>query len=440
MTMETFSKENQISYDKQTTKNIPREILTSLFAFFILSRLAIIHWYSVYLSDLKIYYQWATQGITQGETAYFDFSFPYPPLALPLIYMPMQLLTYLKDHIDYRNAFQLEMLLIECVLFYFLLQYAFSVLRLKGWRLIAVAGIYSTLGFFQGHLLYDRIDVVVSLFFVLIIFSFYHWQNNRWIQYLFGILGALTKIVPGLLLIATAIIRGREQGKVSARNAVKEIVKATTPIFLFLLSYSSLGEVSLFTCLFQHEERGIQVESVWATPWMLKKALNHEQALKIKFNYGALHLAKESTPATYLMLSKCLGFILFAGMFFWLWACLLKCKNRKDFPQDLFLLTCFTIFLMFLSSQRVLSPQFFIWLMPGISLLSVSRPSRLACISCFVIYALTYYVFDVGYLRFIAFESKFIYAIALRNLTLLGLSIYFLWVWATSIKKWSQSS
>lgn len=437
--MEALRKESQTSLAKQTTASIPRDILLSLFGFFILSRLVIVHFYSFYVSDVERYYQWAIQGVVQGKTAYLNFSFPYPPLALPLIYMPMQLLTYLNDHIDYRNAFQLEMLLIECILFYVLLQYAFSILKLKGWRIAAVGGIYSTLGLLQGHLLYDRIDVIVSLVFVLIIFSFSRWQTSRWIHYTFGILGTITKLVPGLILIATAIIRSVDQGKSSVGNSMKEIFKAIIPIFLFLLIYDYSTEFSLSTCLYQHEQRGIQVESVWATPWMLKRVLTQDRSLQIKSNYGAQHLGKESIPTAYLMLSKYAGFLLFAGMICWLWACLIKSKNSNYFPPHLFLLTCFTIFLTFLGSQRVLSPQFFIWLMPSVSLLSVSCPNRLVNASFLALYALTYYGFDIGYWSFVAFEPKFVYAIALRNVILLGLCIYFLWIWATSIKRWSQS-
>jgi hypothetical protein len=416
--------------------NIPKKLLWALFGFFIFTRLIIIYFYPTYISDIDTYYGWAA-SMAFHQSAYQNFAFPYPPLALPLIYLPIELGSF--PWADYRLFFQIEMFLIECTVFYFLIRYAALVLKLDARQVARVAVIYSLLGLVTGLTLYDRIDIVVSLFFVLIIYSYSYWKNNWRLLYLFGTLGALTKIVPGLLLIATAIIRSAARGNISVKNTLLEIAKATAFIVVFLGIYDICTGGGLIMSLLAHGRRGIQVESVWATPLFLKHVLFNDKSIAVTNNFGAHHLTGSGVATGYVTISKYFGCMVFGAMMTWLWACLARTKENKHFTPHLFLLTCFTIFLTFIGTQRVLSSQFLIWLMPGVSLWCVLRPNWKVELGFVALFVLTNLLF-FNYWQFIAFKPQIVYISVTRNIIILSLCGYFLWLWATSLRTYFSRS
>ena len=99
-------------------------IFLSVLIFFLGTRLFIIYGYDVYWTDVGLYHQAGVIGVKNGFRAYHDYWWPYPPLTLPLVYLPVLIAT---APWSYRMAFQYEMLFFEMITLVYLILFLIPV-------------------------------------------------------------------------------------------------------------------------------------------------------------------------------------------------------------------------------------------------------------------------------------------------------------------------
>jgi hypothetical protein len=93
-------------------------------------------------------------------------------------------------------------------------------------------------------------------------------------------------------------------------------------------------------------------------------------------------------------------------------------KNHNVLLIMLFVLT------FLISTQRVLSPQYMIWLMPGLAAaIFMGKTDVPLLVHAFFIFLLTYIGFDLGYWKYVSLDLKMVIVVNLRNLLLLSLSM-----------------
>jgi len=402
--------------------------------FFVLSRLIIIYMYEIHLSDVKFYHIFAELGIIDGYTAYKDFFFPYPPLALPLVYLPIKFSTSFEG---YRLAFQFEMLIFDVLCLVFTIIFAKQRLKLNQIQIGVIVLLYSILGMFIGQLLYDRLDIVIAMIIMAMIFFYTNRKVLKITFYLLALIGSLIKLVPFFLVPVSIIIdfwNNKNKNEIKTGYSPWSIIKRRLsnlfipliiffiPFFSILIIYDLRIDGSLFRHLLQHGERGIQIESVWATPLFLKYLFSSSKNLNIVTIYGAQHIHESSVSSLYIFVSKYLGFfclLLFYLFYFYFYRRLTQKNPRYKIEPDFYFLTLFTILIFILASQRVLSPQFFIWVIPGFCLFIVLSSKRIFySFLTLIIYTLTFIGFD-NYWEFFYLKTPYIIVVLFRNVFLI---------------------
>jgi hypothetical protein len=114
-----------------------------------------------------------------------------------------------------------------------------------------------------------------------------------------------------------------------------------------------------------HIQRGIQIESTWASPLLIAKILVPEMDISAGFSFGSFHLNGSISPF-YMSAAKKLGIILLIGFYV---AIARALRERGFFERKMFAavfaLGTYASVALTVATQRVLSPQFMIWLLPG---------------------------------------------------------------------------
>jgi hypothetical protein len=398
-------------------------LLTCSFLIFILSRIIIYFMYGSTLIDTSFYAWAADAGILKGAAAYKDFSFPYPPFSLPFIYLPY--LFDLPSILSYRNVFRLEMMFFDflCVVFIYL--FLRNRLKYNDNKICLAILLYSLLGLLIGHLLYERMDIVIAAIFVGIIYYYTDKTTNRPAVYGLCIFGILFKIMPIFfipIIFLTDLWKMIEYKKLQPRVFLYPLISLCfCAAYLYLYNLSVNGK--LFAYLLEHNQRGIQIESLWASPILLLASFTHIEGFQILYNYGALHITDKVIPPLYLCFSKYTGFVILVIFFIYYAYLLLDKKLVTRNKAKIFFLANFVVLLILISFQRVLSPQFLIWCLPGFCIISVGR-RKYFFILAIILYLLTYFVYDIGFIKLHNMNLLFIIITFIRNPFLVFITVF----------------
>jgi hypothetical protein len=466
--------------------------LVAGFAVLLLSRLVVIYGYARYWSDVALYQEAAFWGVVKGYTAYHDFWFPYPPMSLPLVYAPILVA---EEICAYRHAFQWEMLLFDLGTAAYLAAFMRKRVGLP-FRMIALAvSLYAAFGMLMGHLIYDRLDVVIGFVFMLSLFHFTAWRRtaagkskleaSRLFACFAVLIGALMKLVPLLwapLFIIVEFFRenapqpcsdasrdlnphgnidasseespgassladdlprdSRNSGadnaifKPATANFARALLPAAVVFALFSIAicaydaatYNEKLGKGLLSIMSEHGARGIQMESVWAMPMMaanLASRLSGEnQVFHIETVYGAQHYKNSELSHVYLAAAKFAGFAGLALIYLFITARAFRSDSYRSllFSPEWMASAMLAVLLFVIATQRVLSPQYLLWVMPGI-VVAVYAEKRFV-FRRFVLYsaifALTYVEFDIGYERLTRMDPFFVSAVFARDLLLIA--------------------
>jgi hypothetical protein len=391
-------------------------------ATFLISRLCIIKFFGPHISDVYYFIEVADHAIRMGQKAYQDFLWGYPPLSLSIVYAPY----YFRDDFDgYRLIFRLANFVIDSALVFYLARFLAERLRLNARAVtVGVCG-YSVLSLFQGHLIYERLDVFLALCFVVALF----YASDPVLSKAMGagVIGVLWKVMPVFWMPVLGVMRWFERG---SGAFLKSALIAIVPTAIFFIGWDSYVNGHFFTMLNIHNERGIQIESVWASIFMVIKLLNPSAAIEIANNFGAQHLAGADVPQWVVELSRRLGFLVLLGFYAHfarrIWQ-IKKSERRKTF--NYFIGAYFAMsmpFVIFLTTQRVLSTQYFQWILPTVAILFALRPKAIDFILVTAIFALTSVEFDgitwagqyYGYWNYVKFDPLITIDMAVRNLLL----------------------
>lgn len=406
----------------------------SWIAFFVLCRLTILLFYEAYVTDVAFYLEIAKQGLSSNAKAYENFAFGYPPLALLFTYFPGWLSRL--EFWSYWRCFRAQMFLIDMGLFAWVFYFLKSKLKISENKLALFVGIYSLLGFLQGHLLYDRLDLLILTSLFALFYSFSVAPSSTWLLRAISLIGIFVKFVPFLYALVLNLLNRFSSETISPKRTKRwtDLIKAgltelfwlIVPFIILVSAYEAVIAKGVFKDLNMHFQRGIQVESVWATPVIIKQILTNPNGAYAVNNFGAQHIDEKQVPLWYLELSKVAGLLALSALGLYLFLVLLpKLKRTQSTAGTSPYLACLVwinIFCIFLATQRVLSPQFFIWLMLPLSLLPVFHLDKKILALTFLTYLLTYIGFDLGYWQFVAGNTFFVAVVAARNLLLVLLT------------------
>jgi hypothetical protein len=422
--------------------------LTLSVLFFLITSIFIIHGYGVYWSDVPLYHEVAFYAVKGGFRAYHDFWFPYPPLTLPLLYLPIY---GSSEIVRYRTFFQYEMFIFNCTAVTYLILFLKNRCSCTQAGVAGAVTLYSIFNLLTGHLIYDRIDIVTASLFIA---SLYHFTAekkrvfNNFLSYMLYLGGSLIKLLPLLWWPVYTIsecfrensekpedkrsVPGLKITQNQLKRAIIPFAAIVLPFIVIMVTYNIItfnyekGR-GMSTFMAEHGKRGIQIESTWATPMMLSNAYSRSKNRPVPFpvttNFGAQHFEVKYINKIYLTASKYSGFIALAAIYiiFFLYFSHRK-ESRKAVSDPIFLLTFLSFVILFIiSTQRVLSSQYLIWSIPSLSLLVFAgkKIDKTLLFLSLMIYILSFTGFDLGYEKLIKFDPAITVAVACRNILLM---------------------
>ena len=300
----------------------PRSLLALVLLVFIATRVWLLLGLEVHGQDTKLYGRMAREWVDAGRVPYRDFGVEYPPVAWWLMTVPRLInsKTYVEskptpEMIDaffqwYYRWFRAEMFLVDLV--------CFALMFVIGRRMLptapsALPAIYTLLTAAQPHLIYDRLDIGLLMFFLLFIEC--HLRSlddpaagNRWPElwgvagYLFLGLGISFKLMPlffvPFLLLADVWAAGslwRFVGRVLALA-----VGAVGP---FLVHIPSAGW-GLFKLFQYHSERGTHMESIWSSIMLVAAAFG--VPCRVAHSHGGFNLESDWSSTLKIASTVCL--------------------------------------------------------------------------------------------------------------------------------------
>jgi hypothetical protein len=336
-----------------------------LFAVFLLTRVWLVGGFTSLNSDVSWAYYPVVLGAFQGEgLPYRDLPFPYPPAALLAVWLPGLIRL---DPFAYHLVFQAEMVLLDVVCFLLMVRFLSTGLGVRWSRVRGAMVLYSSLGFGLGNLIYDRLDMMVAAAFMGAVVLYREGASQRMSYYLVLAVGGLAKLVPMFWLpvaAASELVSGRD-GAGRIRAGYRWLVWGVVPFLAVLVVVDWLTTGGLLRSLGAHGVRGIEIESLWATPFVVGRAFGVWPSVGIDVLYGSLNVSGPGVPLAVVEASKYLGFVLLGGLYV-AWLAHVR-RRQAPVPAELHFRALFAVLTVLIATQRVLSPQYLIWIIPGVS-------------------------------------------------------------------------
>ena len=295
------------------------------------------------IGDVRIYHGWA-HILAHGTYPVHDTQWQYPPAAA-LIFLIPQVFTHFG--VSYIVAFFFLALAADLAIFLLLLDH--SDRNATADRSDAhLTGVWAWIvgGFAIGPLLLMRYDVIVTAFAVAGLLAPARSVKARWA--LRGALlgfGTMLKAWPGALVLG---LPPKGPGRRAFGWAVGTAL-ATTAI----CSLSMTGALSFLS---GQSNRGIEIESVLASPFMVASWFGYPA--KVVHLYGSFQISGPGIG----VIASFAELLTVVGVGLVLWWRLLRFRPRSWTP-GLMYDTAFTVLLVLVVTSRVLSPQYMIWLL-----------------------------------------------------------------------------
>ncbi|QMU72940.1 glycosyltransferase 87 family protein [Streptacidiphilus sp. P02-A3a] len=339
----------------------------------------------------SLYPTWAAE-LAHGQFPWNDVTWQYPPVA-GLVFLAPRALPFLS----YQTAFGLFMLLCDAAVLVMLLAAARGAGRARLGVWVWVLGLP-----LLGELPYVRFDPAVT---VLAVGSVLLLRRSSTGGGILAGLGALVKAWPLLMLIGAP--RGRATRRSWFVAGLSCVVLVAVIGVFFTHEFSFLGEQGA---------RGIEIESLPGCALMVAHLFGYSSV--IQYSYGSYQIsgAYSGQLATLTLALSAVGFL-------WLlWWRLRARVWTSATTAD----AAFTSMLVFVTTSRVISPQYFIWLLglAATCLLFRTTSQRVPALAMLPLTVFTTLDYPVSFGQVLQGEPAAIMVVVVRNLGLLWVTVH----------------
>ena len=360
-------------------------------------------WYGLREFSDTPYYLAISQHIARGEWPYVNFPFEYPPLTLLFVGLSPALGTVAS----YDRWFSAEMIVI-CMASAAIV----AIIAARAWgglgRPLGAAAGFAAAVIAAGAISLNRFDPAVGLIVALSVLALVYRRFT-----LAGVavgLGFALKLVPIVLLPLVLVLAARRRPVVCA--AVAAGIAAVVPFVPFLVRSSAA-----FTGALQGQTaRGLQIESVAATPYLAWKAMIHGASVAVVSPIGSPVI---DAPGADLVarLAPLIVLGLLVAVYAGIWRARAHLRANPEWVAP----AAVAAMLAFMCGNKVLSPQHVLWILPLVALcLAARQPSHRAVgVVLLAAIALTQVEFPGLYSRVVALESVPLLVIVARNILLM---------------------
>lgn len=349
---------------------------------------------------------------------YREYAMEYPPFSL-FFFIPPRLIT--STYSAYVLAYQAEVLIFDLVGLWLI----YTIARRLGkapWKMLSV---YTLSLLAIGPIISQQYDIFPAILVLLAIYCF--WLGKHKTSWALLALGAMTKFYPAVIapIFLLYYIRNRQY-----RHIWSGILTFAATTLVVALPFLIINADSIWGLLSYHSQREIQIESTYSAFLMAADKLGLIRA-SVTFGAGSWNLSGPLIPSpdnpnllilpaiTVATISTYVLALLLLTAYWFIYG---QMKPGKiDFTRlGAYSLLVVTITLI---GSKVLSPQYFIWLIPLMPL--VFGKWRYAIWIVFLIIgALTYYIFPGHYSALLALKSGPAAVLLVRNILLILLAVF----------------
>jgi hypothetical protein len=365
-------------------------------------------WYWMHsISDISVYQGYAMR-MAQGMHPYRDFPVEYPPLAVPLFRLP----GHVYDLAAYTHWFTLQMGVVTLLTGGVTAAGAARLWPLGG-RAYAAAALFAVSVALIGAIIVNRYDAAVALLLAVFLLCLF----ERWYiaaAFVLG-LGFALKFTPAALLPLVFILAGqpRRWGWLIGAFAAAALAP-------FLPYLSSPGGV--WYAFHYYLARPLQIESVLGTPMLLGKLLGLNSAT-FASDFGSQSLVAPGVGVAARLSGALMVIALGAG-----YALVWRRRERLRAVAADVPLAVLPLILALMTAGKVLSPQYFIWILPAVAL--VAARDRVLAVLAGLVLVLTQVEFPAWYWGYIAMDRAPVSVVVARNILLVvffGAALWRLW-------------
>ena len=301
--------------------------------------------------DVDLYNFWA-KGLVKGIFPIDDSMWQYPPLAGVVFAIPQWLFGNALTGFIVFMIF-IDLLILITLLMTGLNRFKFnsSATSLHG---LSGAWFWVLWPILMGPLALTRFDVVPTLFALLALIAL---SNKKVRPFLSGFLlsiGALVKLWPMLLLV------------VYPKKVIKKVSTSFVSTSVMVILFMSTWSVGFNNFFNNQTSRGLQVESIAATPFVLAKLFGAN--VEYPFRYGSLEVQAAFANEIGFLLNL---FTLIVFIILFILNYQNKLNNLNLFDKAL------VIVMISIALSRVFSPQFWVWLGGLAALALINKETKL---------------------------------------------------------------
>jgi len=364
-------------------------------------------WYRLHdISDIPVYQKYS-QRIDDGESPFTpSFKVEYPPLAVPIFRLP----GHSGDDVAYTRWFSILMGAFT-IATASLTALVASRLWPRGGRAYVAAVLFPVGVALTGAIIVNRYDVVVALLLAVFLLCL----TGRWYTAAAFVLGMgfALKITPLALLPLVLLLAG------PPRRWVWPLVAFGAAAVAPFLPYVFKSWEGIWYVFQYHLERPLQIESVLGTPLLLGQLLGADWA-----TWGHSHGSHSLVaPGVGMLADLSGGFTLLAvlAVYYAVW----QRRSRVRASTADQALAVLALILALMTFGKVLSPQYFIWILPAWAIVA-ARDKWVALLGGLTL-LLTQVEFPALYWRLLDMMPETLAIVVTRNTLLLALFLFTLW-------------
>ncbi|MCW5849784.1 MAG: DUF2029 domain-containing protein [Anaerolineae bacterium] len=367
--------------------------------------LALLYFGPGYRADLSTIPFDFTRGtqLLSGKLIYRDYPFEYPPLGALWYALPRLVA---QDTATYHAAFAVQMAVVDLATVVLVWAWARRMGQRVGPPLMAQALFLLAAGVM---IVLERFDLVAAGLTAL---ALYLWPKTGGVWgWACLALGAGVKIFPAAIapLWIVEQARRRQWGSLFIGLLIFAVTLAVPFVPLLIIAPDSLGKLLAY-----HQERGVQIESLLATPLLIGHAFG--ATVKSQFAFGSQEINSALTPTVAALATPLV--ILALALVTWRYA-------RGPLDEERRLRFALAAILAFTLFNKVLSAQYMIWPYTLAPLVTTRR--RLAWGLYAAALALTQYLYPHGWNSLTGLDPQAIAVQAGRNTLLLLAWALLLW-------------
>lgn len=293
--------------------------------------------------DVKLYNRWSNILI-QGHFPQHDPTWQYPPAAAVVIALPRLIRS--ATGMSYYTAFYGMALAADLIIFLLVVYRCWRTADELGSERIDYVGAYAYVAaiFMLGPFVFGRYDIMVTMIASVGLAVALRSAVSTWRLRGAAIgLGTIVKIWPMALLL------GLPRGRDGRRAVLWAVLGAAVPTLLLLIMPGALSFLK------QQNGRGLEIESVLATPFLLARHFGYHGLIRNRFGSWEITGPGIGAISTFCELLTLLGFC-------WLlwWRRRAKLTPER-WTEGVYYDAGLVAVMISIITSRVLSPQYLVW-------------------------------------------------------------------------------